>query len=226
MNASKYRDTAVEIRRVHQGPNSFGLEVGWRATGQDGPPIEVREELFTTEELSTVHDALRILEEKYVIAYNEWATDGPARLADMIRHAAAVRTELSEMGDQVNRLVHARSSLRAENEDLAGQLASKRAALADVETSTEAVLVERDADVAKKLAELETAKRQMLAIEATATAALTAQRTAEKDAAAKRAEVAALEREAARIRASQVGPVEIVPLAHNEEPEPVTERDP
>lgn len=103
MNASKYRDTAVEVRRIHQGPNSFGLEVGWRATKKEGPAIEVREELFTDEEMSTVHEALRILEEKYVLAYNEWATDGPARLADQIRQYNAAREATDNLERNIQR---------------------------------------------------------------------------------------------------------------------------
>ncbi len=102
LNASVFRDTRFEIRSVHQGPNSFVLEVGVRGSGTvvdgrfqgvNGPPLEAHESLFTDEEMTLVHQALELLENKYAEAYDKWA-NSPERAASVIAAAADAERRL------------------------------------------------------------------------------------------------------------------------------------
>lgn len=98
MNASVYRNTRFEIKLIQQGPNSFGLVCAVRGKfGEEAPPLEVPEELFTDEEMSTVHKALEILEEKFAIVYDEALAD-PNYLANELKRAdAAHKAELEKV---------------------------------------------------------------------------------------------------------------------------------
>jgi hypothetical protein len=93
MNASTHRKTRFEIRLLQQGPNSFGLICTVRGkAGEEAPPLEVPEELFTDEEMSTVHAALGILEEKFAIVYDNAIAD-PNYLANEIKRLNAAHKE-------------------------------------------------------------------------------------------------------------------------------------
>lgn len=71
MNASTHRNTKYEILFLHQGPNSFGLECIERGVfGSKVARLEVPESLFTDEEMTQVHAALGLLEEKFAIAHD------------------------------------------------------------------------------------------------------------------------------------------------------------
>src|SRR5574338_1104007 len=93
MNASVYRKTRFEIKLVQQGPNSFGLVCAIRGkAGEEAPPLEVPEELFTDDEMKQVHSALQILEEKFAIVYDQAVAD-PSYLAKEIKRLNAAHQE-------------------------------------------------------------------------------------------------------------------------------------
>lgn len=93
MNASVYRKTRFEVKLVQQGPNSFGLVCAARdKVGEEVPPLEVPEELFTDDEMKQVHNALQILEEKFAIVYDQAIAD-PSYLAKEIKRLNAAHQE-------------------------------------------------------------------------------------------------------------------------------------
>jgi len=101
MNASKHRNTKFEIRLIQQGPNSFGIICSVRGkVGEEAPPLEVPEELFTDEEMKQVHDTLELLENKFAIVYDQ-VMSLPQNLVKIAEHA---RQEADEQRIELERV--------------------------------------------------------------------------------------------------------------------------
>lgn len=138
MNASQHRDTQYEIASLRQEPNSFVVECVERGVFGSRPvPLDLHESLFSEEEMTTVHEALRILEEKFAIAHAAKeqeleivGLDVPrAKVQEFVRRAEGAKAEAARI--EAENLVK-----RAEAEELDANLSVLRAAAAGAEAPT------------------------------------------------------------------------------------------
>lgn len=138
MNASVYRNTRFEIHSLQQRANSFQVSASQRggAVQPNGagamepvrvPVLDLEDKHFTDEEMQQIHDALRILEEKFAQVYDGWA-EAPERITEAVTMAVAAesRRKVAELESQ--RLELEQVEKRALLATLDEEIAAKRGA--------------------------------------------------------------------------------------------------
>lgn len=140
MNASVYRKTRLEIREIHQGPNSFGVRANFRefeslVNGQAPrvPDLELHESLFTEEEMRQVHAVLEMLEKKLETVYAEWEAH-PDRNKELIEQAVLAQKQLASLEPAIQRARVDLEKAVAASKSVDEQTVSKRLELVQLES--------------------------------------------------------------------------------------------
>ena len=143
MNASAPRSTRFELHTLVQLANHFRVSASQRGgavepngvVGPNGtqglrpvavPTLEIPEEAFSDEEMETIHEALRILEEKFALVYDGWAA-APERMHEAVSTAVEAEARAKRAELKALELEARQAEKLAELTALDEEIAAKRA---------------------------------------------------------------------------------------------------